>query len=35
VTLARYDLEKTSFPAAQIVYKVMREGATFAIIRTP
>jgi hypothetical protein len=35
VTLARYDLEKTSFPEAQIVYKVMREGATFAVIRTP
>ena len=35
VTLARYDLEKTSFPEAQIVYKVMREGATFAVIRIP
>jgi hypothetical protein len=35
VTLARYDLEKTSFPEAPIVYRVMREGAVFAIIRKP
>jgi hypothetical protein len=35
VTLARYDLEKTSFPEAKIVYRVKREGAVFAIIRTP
>lgn len=35
VTLARYDLEKTSFPEAKIVYAVKREGAIFAIIRTP
>ncbi len=35
VTLARYDWEKTSFPEAKIVYRVMREGAVFAIIRTP
>jgi hypothetical protein len=35
VTLARYDLEKTSFPEAPIVYRVMREGAVFALIRTP
>lgn len=35
VTLARYNWEKTSFPNAEIVYRVMREGATFAIIRTP
>jgi hypothetical protein len=35
VTLARYDLEKTSFPEAKIVYSVKREGAVFAIIRTP
>jgi hypothetical protein len=35
VTLARYDKEKTSFPEAKIVYTVTREGAVFAIIRTP
>ncbi|HET6823161.1 MAG TPA: hypothetical protein VFH34_10965, partial [Anaerolineales bacterium] len=35
VTLARYDLEKTSFPAAPIVYRVTREGAVFAVIRQP
>jgi hypothetical protein len=35
VTLARYDLEKTSFPEAPIVYKVTREGAVFAVIRQP
>jgi hypothetical protein len=35
VTLARYDLEKTSFPEAPIVYRVTREGAVFAIIRKP
>jgi hypothetical protein len=35
VTLARYDLEKTSFPEAPIVYQVTREGAVFAIIRRP
>ena len=35
VTLARYDLEKTSFPEAPIVYQVTREGAVFAIIRQP
>jgi hypothetical protein len=35
VTLARYNLEKTSFPEAPIVYSVRREGAVFAIIRTP
>ena len=35
VTLARYNLEKTSFPEAKIVYSVRREGAVFAIIRTP
>ena len=35
VTLARYDLEKTSFPDAAIVYRVTREGAVFAIIRKP
>ena len=35
VTLARYDLEKTSFPEAKIVYTVTREGAVFAVIRTP
>jgi hypothetical protein len=35
VTLARYDLEKTSFPEAPIVYRVMREGAVFAVIRKP
>jgi hypothetical protein len=35
VTLARYDWEKTSFPEAKIVYTVAREGAVFAIIRTP
>jgi hypothetical protein len=35
VTLARYDLEKTSFPEAPIVYRVTREGAVFAVIRTP
>jgi len=35
VTLARYDLEKTSFPEAPIVYSVKREGAVFAVIRKP
>jgi hypothetical protein len=35
VTLARYDWEKTSFPEAKIVYTVAREGAVFAVIRTP
>jgi hypothetical protein len=35
VTLARYDLEKTSFPELPIVYRVTREGAVFAVIRTP
>lgn len=35
VTLARYDLEKTSFPEASIVYQVTREGAVFAVIRQP
>ena len=35
VTLARYDLEKTSFPDAPIVYRVTREGAVFAVIRQP
>jgi hypothetical protein len=35
VTLARYNLEKTSFPEAPIVYSVKREGAIFAVIRTP
>ena len=35
VTLARYDLEKTSFPEAKIVYRVTREGAVFAVIRQP
>jgi hypothetical protein len=35
ITLARYNWEKTSFPEAEIVYRVMREGAVFAIIRTP
>jgi hypothetical protein len=35
VTLARYDLEKTSFPEANIVYRVKREDAVFTIIRTP
>jgi len=35
VTLARYDLEKTSFPDAKIVYRVTREGAVFTVIRMP
>ena len=35
VTLARYNLEKTSFPEAPIVYRVTREGAVFAVIREP
>jgi hypothetical protein len=35
VTLARYGLEKTSFPKAPIVYRVTREGAVFALIRQP
>jgi len=35
VTLARYDLEKISFPEAPIVYTVKREGAVFAVIRKP
>ena len=35
VTLARYDLEKTSFPEVPIVYTVTREGAVFTVIRKP
>ena len=35
VTLARYDLEKTSFPEAQIFYRVARQGAVFTVIRIP
>ena len=35
VTLARYNLEKTSFPEAPVVYTVAREGAVFAVIRKP
>jgi hypothetical protein len=35
VTLARYDLEKTSFPEAPIVYRVIRDGAVFAVLRKP
>jgi hypothetical protein len=35
VTLARYDLEKTSFPEVPIVYRVSREGAVFTVIRKP
>jgi hypothetical protein len=35
VTLARYDLEKTSFPEVPIVYRVNREGAVFTVIRKP
>jgi len=35
VTLARYNLEKTSFPEAPIVYKVSRDNAVFAVIRKP
>jgi hypothetical protein len=35
VTLARYDLEKTSFPEAPIIYRVAREGAIFTVIRKP
>jgi len=35
VTLARYNLEKTSFPDAPIVYKVSRDNAVFAVIRKP
>lgn len=35
VTLARYDLEKTSFPEAPIVYRVTRGEAVFAVIRQP
>ena len=35
VTLARYDLEKTSFAEAPIVYRVARQGAVFTVIRIP
>jgi len=35
VTLARYDLEKTSFPNASIVYAVTREGAVLTVIKKP
>jgi hypothetical protein len=35
VTLARYDLEKTSFPETPIVYRVTRDGAVFTVIRKP
>jgi hypothetical protein len=35
VTLARYNLEKTSFPEAPIVYRVARAGAVFTVIRKP
>jgi hypothetical protein len=35
VTLARYDMEKTSFPEVPIVYTVNREGTVFTVIRKP
>jgi len=35
VTLARYDMEKTSFPDVPVVYTVNREGAVFTVIRKP
>jgi len=35
VTLARYGLEKTSFPDASIVYAVTREGAVLTVIKKP
>jgi hypothetical protein len=35
VTLARYNLEKTSFLDAPIVYSVKRQGAVLAVIREP
>ncbi|HEX6269612.1 MAG TPA: hypothetical protein VFZ43_05205 [Anaerolineales bacterium] len=35
VTLARYNLEETSFPDAKVVYTVRREGAVLAVIKKP
>jgi len=35
VTLARYDQEQTSFPNANIVYAVMRDGAVLSVIKKP
>jgi len=35
VTLARYDQEKTSFPNANIVYAVTRDGAILSVIKKP
>jgi len=35
VTLARYNLEKTSFPEAPIIYSIKREDAVLAVIRKP
>ena len=35
VTLARYNLEETSFPDASIVYAVTRDGAVLTVIKKP
>jgi hypothetical protein len=35
VTLVRYNLEKTSFPDAPIIYSVKRQGTVLAIVREP
>jgi hypothetical protein len=35
VTLVRYKLEETSFPDANIIYAVTREGAVLAVIKKP
>jgi hypothetical protein len=35
VTLVRYNLEETSFPDANIIYAVTREGAVLAVIKKP
>ena len=35
VTLARYNLEKTSFPDAKIVYAITRDGALLTVIKQP
>lgn len=35
VTLVRYNWEKTSFPQAAVVYRVVRAGTVFSLIRKP
>ncbi|MBI5826008.1 MAG: hypothetical protein HZB18_18445 [Chloroflexi bacterium] len=35
VAMARYDFDKTSYPNAEIVYKIMRGNALLAVIKKP